>query len=103
VTATGRPASTVQATASTGSVWPVSGSPIGPALDAWLAEDDPPVFVGFGSMPILDSAATMDMITTVAARVGVRVLIGAGWSRFGQAPVRPGNRVRVAAGVLNYD
>ncbi len=76
---------------------------VDPTLDAWLAGDAPPVFVGFGSMPILDPAKTMDMITTVAARVGVRVLIGAGWSRFGQAPVRPGNRVRVAAGVLNYD
>lgn len=76
---------------------------VDPALDAWLADDDPPVFVGFGSMPILDPAATMDMITTVAARIGVRVLIGAGWSRFGQATARPGNRVRVATGVLNYD
>src|SRR6476660_7295360 len=40
---------------------------VDPTLDAWLAGDAPPVFVGFGSMPILDPATTMDMITTVAA------------------------------------
>ena len=75
---------------------------VDPTLDAWLAGDAPPVFVGFGSMPILDPATTMDMITTVAARLGVRVLIGAGWSRFGQALLSE-DRVRVVTGVLNYD
>ena len=75
---------------------------VDPELDAWLTDGDPPVFVGFGSMPIIDPAATMDMITTVAHRIGTRVLIGAGWSRFGQVQV-PGDRVRVATGVLNYD
>ena len=75
---------------------------VDPDLDAWLADGDPPVFTGFGSMPVIDHAATMDMITTVADRVGVRVLIGAGWSRFGQHQAQ-GDRVRVATGVLNYD
>jgi len=36
--------------------------------------------------------------TTVADRVGARVLIGAGWSRFGQHQAH-GDRVRVATGV----
>ncbi len=70
--------------------------------DAWLTNGEPPVFVGFGSMPVIDPAATMDMITTVADRVGVRVLVGAGWSRFGQHQAQ-GDRLRVATGVLNYD
>jgi UDP:flavonoid glycosyltransferase YjiC (YdhE family) len=75
---------------------------VDPVLDAWLADGDPPVFVGFGSMPVIDPAATMDMITTATGRVGARVLIGAGWSRFGQTHTQ-GDRVRVAIGVLNYD
>ena len=70
--------------------------------DAWLADGEPPVFVGFGSMPVIDPAATMDMIATVADRVGARVLVGAGWSRFGQHRAQ-GDRVRVVTGVLNYD
>lgn len=75
---------------------------VDPALDAWLSNGDPPVFVGFGSMPVIDPAATMTMITATADRVGSRVLIGAGWSRFGRAGVA-GDRVRVAVGGLNYD
>jgi sterol 3beta-glucosyltransferase len=75
---------------------------VDPALDAWLTTDDPPVFVGFGSMPILDPAAALTMITATAQRLGVRILIGAGWSRFDPPPGAT-ERVRVAAGVLNYD
>jgi sterol 3beta-glucosyltransferase len=75
---------------------------VDPGLEAWLTDGDPAVFVGFGSMPVIDPAATMGMITTATHRLGVRVLIGAGWSRFGQHQTR-GERVRVATGVLNYD
>ena len=70
-------------------------------VEAWLNTGDPPVFVGFGSMPIIDPAAMMAMITATADRLGVRMLIGAGWSRFDQPSA--GGRVQVAAGVLNYD
>ncbi len=75
---------------------------VDPELDAWLSDGDPPVFVGFGSMPVIDPVAAIDMITTVADRVGARVLVGAGWSRFGETRDQP-DRVRVATGVLNYD
>jgi sterol 3beta-glucosyltransferase len=75
---------------------------VDPETDAWLTDGEPPVFVGFGSMPVIDPSATLDMITTVADRVGTRVLIGAGWSRFGQHQA-PAARVRVVTGVLNYD
>ena len=75
---------------------------VDPETDAWLTDGEPPVFVGFGSMPVTDPVATLDMITTVADRVGTRVLVGAGWSRFGQHQAQ-GDRVRVATGVLNYD
>jgi UDP:flavonoid glycosyltransferase YjiC (YdhE family) len=71
-------------------------------LDAWMTNGDPPVFVGFGSMPIIDPEATMEMITTTADRIGTRVLIGAGWSRLGQHHA-PHDQVRVATGGLNYD
>ena len=75
---------------------------VDPETDAWLTDGEPPVFVGFGSMPVIDPAATMDMITTATGRVGARVLIGAGWSRFGEHQPHQ-DRVRVATGVLNYD
>jgi sterol 3beta-glucosyltransferase len=46
----------------------------------WLAAGPPPVFLGFGSMPILDPAPVIEMAVTAARRAGVRVLIGAGWT-----------------------
>ena len=75
---------------------------VDPDLDAWLTEGEPPVFIGFGSMPVIDTAAMLDMITTATDRVGARVLIGAGWSRLGQHQIS-GDRARIANGVLNYD
>ena len=50
------------------------------ALSRWLDAGKPPVFFGFGSMPVLDPAAAMTMIEEVARRLGVRALVGAGWS-----------------------
>ena len=48
-------------------------------LTAWLDAGEPPVFLGFGSMPVRDPAATVAMITGVATRLGVRALVSAGW------------------------
>ncbi len=50
-------------------------------LADWLADGPPPVYLGFGSMPILDPAPVLDMALTAAAKAGVRILIGAGWTR----------------------
>jgi UDP:flavonoid glycosyltransferase YjiC (YdhE family) len=50
-------------------------------LEAWLDASDPPVYFGFGSIPVLDPAATLAMIRTVADRCGVRAIVSAGWSR----------------------
>jgi UDP:flavonoid glycosyltransferase YjiC (YdhE family) len=52
-----------------------------PDLDSWLDAGDPPVYLGFGSFPIEDPAATLAMARSVCRRVGVRALISAGWSR----------------------
>ena len=50
-----------------------------PELLAWLDAGPPPVFFGFGSMPVRDPAATVAMLTAVARATGVRALISAGW------------------------
>jgi UDP:flavonoid glycosyltransferase YjiC (YdhE family) len=56
-------------------------------LDAWLEAGDPPVFFGFGSMPLLDPAATSAMIGEVACALGVRALVSAGWGRLATVDV----------------
>lgn len=51
-------------------------------LEAWLDAGPPPVFFGFGSMPVLDPAAMLALATRVSERHGVRALIGAGWTEY---------------------
>lgn len=52
---------------------------------SWIDDGDPPVFFGFGSMPIRDSAGVLQMVTDVSKRLGVRALVSAGWSGLGAA------------------
>ncbi|MBV2357667.1 glycosyltransferase [Streptomyces sp. J2-1] len=49
-------------------------------LADWLADGPPPVFLGFGSMPVLDPAKLVDLIVRAAERTGLRLLVGVGWS-----------------------
>jgi sterol 3beta-glucosyltransferase len=52
------------------------------ALAAWLDDGSPPVYFGFGSMPVLDPPALLDAVAEITARRGLRGLIGAGWSAY---------------------
>jgi UDP:flavonoid glycosyltransferase YjiC (YdhE family) len=70
-------------------------------LDAWLAAGDPPAFFGFGSMPVTDPAAALRMISQVTDNLGLRALVGAGWSALGSDSTG-GDRVRVV-GEVNHN
>jgi sterol 3beta-glucosyltransferase len=51
------------------------------ALEQWLDESaDAPVYLGFGSLPMLDAAAVQRYSRAIAERLGRRVLVVAGWS-----------------------
>lgn len=69
-------------------------------LRAWLEAGEPPVYFGFGSMPVVDPAATLEMIRTVAERCGIRAVIGAGWSRL--AATTRSEQLRVV-GAVDHD
>jgi sterol 3beta-glucosyltransferase len=56
------------------------GLPAG--LEAWLNAGDAPVYFGFGSMPVQDPRAMLEMVAKVTRKKGLRALIGAGWSQF---------------------
>ncbi|HUS21524.1 MAG TPA: glycosyltransferase [Aeromicrobium sp.] len=68
-----------------------------PDLTAWLHAGDPPVFFGFGSMPVLDPQTTMTMFVEVAKSLGLRALVGAGWSEI-PAGLSADGEVFVSAG-----
>ena len=53
---------------------------------SWIAAGTPPIFFGFGSMPVESPADTIDMIAGACAQLGERALVGAGWSDFNRVP-----------------
>ena len=71
-----------------------------PALRNWLTADDPPVFFGFGSMPVR-IRQIVSMITEVSRRLGVRALISAGWGRL--HALEPDNPAVTVVGAHDHD
>ena len=53
---------------------------------AWAAAGTPPIFFGFGSVPIGSPAETIAMISAVCAQLGERAIVGAGGTDFGDVP-----------------
>lgn len=53
---------------------------------SWIADGVPPVYFGFGSLPIKSPADTVAMIGAACARLGERALICAGANDFGAIP-----------------
>jgi len=51
-------------------------------LDEWLAAGPPPVFFGFGSMPVLDPASVLEDVIRLCEKHAIRALVGAGWTQY---------------------
>ncbi|WP_370506612.1 glycosyltransferase [Mycobacterium sp. SA01] len=49
---------------------------------AWIAGGTPPIFFGFGSVPVGSPADTIAMISAVCERLGQRAVVGAGSTDF---------------------
>ncbi|WP_167473236.1 MULTISPECIES: glycosyltransferase [Nocardia] len=69
---------------------------------AWAIEGEPPIYFGFGSMPIRDGAAVLAMVEEVCARLGKRALVSAGWSDLSPEDARTGPNTKVV-GPLAHD
>ncbi|ABW09540.1 glycosyl transferase family 28 [Parafrankia sp. EAN1pec] len=70
-----------------------------PAVDQWLDEGEPPAYFGFGSMPVLDPPRILELLSTVADRLGLRALVSGAWATTGVSADR---RVCVV-GDLDHD
>ncbi|WP_059017490.1 glycosyltransferase [Mycobacterium sp. M26] len=66
---------------------------------SWIAAGTPPIFFGFGSIPVESPADTIAMISAACARLGERALIGAAGTDFGDVELPENVKV---VGVLNY-
>lgn len=53
-------------------------------LEVWLEAGPPPVFFGFGSMPVFDPNALVRDVEHLCSAFSIRALIGAGWSEIAQ-------------------
>ncbi|MBU9763049.1 glycosyltransferase [Mycobacterium sp. TNTM28] len=66
---------------------------------SWIDSGTPPIFFGFGSIPVESPADTIAMIAGACAQLGERALVGAGWSDFADVPQF--EHVKVV-GAVNY-
>ncbi len=84
------PADAPPGTEQTGSLWLEDEGALDPALERFLGHGEPPVCVGFGSMPDRDPAATTSLIVEALAACGRRGVILSGWTGLGEGGVPPG-------------
>ncbi|WP_422746637.1 glycosyltransferase [Mycobacterium sp. WMMD1722] len=66
---------------------------------SWIEAGTPPIFFGFGSMPVESPAETLAMIASACRRLGQRALVCAGWDDFGDLALS--DHVKVV-GVVNF-
>ncbi|MBS4729536.1 glycosyltransferase [Mycobacterium sp. SM1] len=66
---------------------------------SWIAAGTPPIFFGFGSMPVKSPADTLAMIAAACAQLGERALVCSGWTDFGS--IARFGHVKVV-GAMNY-
>lgn len=62
---------------------------------AWIGEGEPPIYFGFGSMPIRDTGAVLNIVDEVCRSLGRRALVSAGWSDLVTADAATGPHIRV--------
>jgi UDP:flavonoid glycosyltransferase YjiC (YdhE family) len=55
-------------------------------IASWIAAGTPPIYFGFGSIPVESPADTVAMISAACAQLGERALICAGWSDLSPVP-----------------
>jgi sterol 3beta-glucosyltransferase len=75
---------------------------VAPDLEAWLEAGPPPVYFGFGSMPILDPERVLGWVDAIVRQRKLRALVGAGWSDYGITP-GPRSEHLFVAPAFNHD
>ena len=68
-------------------------TPLDAELDAWLADGEPPVFVGFGSMSSEGTDRIGRIIVEAISATGRRCIVGVGWAGLGAGAMPAGWRV----------
>lgn len=64
-----------------------------PVLQDWLNSGPPPVYFGFGSMPVPNPNQMVKMVEDICERRGIRAVVNAGWSNFAAGDTITNNQV----------
>jgi vancomycin aglycone glucosyltransferase len=64
--------------------------PLPAELERFLAAGEPPVYIGFGSMPDASPERTTRLIAEAVRRVGCRAVLSSGWAELGAPELGPG-------------
>lgn len=75
------------------------GTDTGADLLDWIEAGDPPLYLGFGSMPVPDPAGVVAALTAACERLGVRALVSGGWH---ELAVPETDRIR-PVGAVDHD
>ena len=78
----------------------IGEGPLEPALERWLQGGSPPIYFGFGSLPVLDPPAFLRTVRETLVALGLRGLIVSGWTRM---PEFEGDERLFLASSLNHD
>ncbi|HEV7418293.1 MAG TPA: glycosyltransferase [Mycobacterium sp.] len=71
-------------------------------VTSWIASGTPPIYFGFGSMPVESPAASVAMISAVCAELGMRALISSGvWDLCDIGDAAYGDHVKLV-GAVNH-
>jgi sterol 3beta-glucosyltransferase len=65
------------------------GDALPPAMESFIDSGPPPIFLGLGSTPLTDAAATTREVTAAAGDVGARVVLQRGWAGLGDGVDQP--------------
>jgi vancomycin aglycone glucosyltransferase len=66
-----------------------SNEPLPAPVEAFLSDGEPPVYIGFGSMPSDDPAGQTRILADAVEIAGCRALLSAGWAGLGQGLTSP--------------
>ena len=55
-------------------------------IASWIAAGTPPIYFGFGSIPVESPADTLNMIAAACSELGERALVSSGWTDFSDLP-----------------
>jgi vancomycin aglycone glucosyltransferase len=67
--------------------------PLPASVEQFLSEGEPPLYIGFGSMPDTEPERTSQLLAEAARRAGCRALLSSGWAGFGSGSL--GSHVQV--------